>query len=401
MGNESGDLDSVVSSVTLSYLLGKFGNPIGSQFNTEIGRIVPLVQWKREEQEIMHRENAVALSVAEIGLEDVPHLDDIQLTPDDKVAKWENKVLGLVDHNVKLPRWDRVPTLVVVDHHFPTETTDEKAAMYAVDPKTASTCTVIASIYRQQIEAGLVDRKAVDLLLLGVMMDTHNMRLKRGDLDLEMYELLYRRSTASSEVGLKQLNDEFSELKVEPYKPGSVPSKKHQDIKYNKEIANNMEKIYQKLFQIQDDISDFSTLQLLARDAKSLTYEVQGKTIKIALPYVGVVPPGSNVETNDGVNKLKEYLAEYLEAQKSDIAIGQFHHYLLLTTKEKGEKAPDAMKVLDAIKDRLITKAPVDTEKARRMDIKVTRHPSLLLIEGDGNRRHLMKNIQEVIEAFR
>ncbi len=107
MGNESADLDSIISSITYAYLLNA-ENP--HQF------YIPLLNLFREEL-ALRKETQYLLQLVNIPIEDLLFLDD--QVPLDTLYNQDRLRFSLVDHNTLRPRQVHLSDVVerIVDHH--------------------------------------------------------------------------------------------------------------------------------------------------------------------------------------------------------------------------------------------------------------------------------------------
>ncbi|GAA5977572.1 hypothetical protein JCM10908_005025 [Rhodotorula pacifica] len=107
MGNEAGDLDSLVSALTLSYLYNHLEKP---------QKAVALLQTEQDALDL-RPENALALHYARMssGHRDLLTLDELPIKPNDL---WHRiKGIALVDHNVPRAIWAKAEIVAIIDHH--------------------------------------------------------------------------------------------------------------------------------------------------------------------------------------------------------------------------------------------------------------------------------------------
>ncbi|GAA5873481.1 hypothetical protein JCM3774_002428 [Rhodotorula dairenensis] len=135
MGNEAGDLDSLVSAITLSYLYNHLETP---------QKAVALLQTEQDALDL-RPENALALHYARMssGHRDLLTIDELPIKPNDL---WHRiKGIALVDHNVPRAIWDKAEVVAIVDHHD-----DRGVANHTASPRIvelAGSCTSLVTGY--------------------------------------------------------------------------------------------------------------------------------------------------------------------------------------------------------------------------------------------------------------
>lgn len=221
MGNESADLDSIVSSIAYAYLLNEDKNEGNRQ------SYFPLLNLRREE--IALRKDALYLfQLMGISLEDLLFLDDVVL--DGLFA--QNKLrLNLVDHNLLRPSQEYLSSAVerVIDHHvdehkdYPLLAKEDKLIAVVGSATTLVAEKMLAS---QQIEM-TPDISA--FLLAPILLDTSNLQSKEKTTDRDRQVV------------------EFLLLKAFPLIPPSY---------------------YEKLTAAKMDTSSFTPAMLLSKDFK-------------------------------------------------------------------------------------------------------------------------------------
>lgn len=111
IGNESADLDSIISSIAYAYLLQ------AEQFSRQEHLYIPLINIHREE--IYLRKDILYLfQLFDISADDLLFLDDN--VPLNLLLAEDRLRINLVDHNVLRPRLEHLSPIVegIVDHHF-------------------------------------------------------------------------------------------------------------------------------------------------------------------------------------------------------------------------------------------------------------------------------------------
>lgn len=166
MGNESADLDSVISSIAYAYLL--------NQKEVEHGELfIPLINIYREE--IALRKDILYLfQLMDISVDNLLFLDD-----DIPLNTWldQDRVrLNLVDHNVLRPRQEHLFKIVerIIDHHvdenihYPLMRAEDKLMA-----EVGSNTTLVAELlFKDKI---LISPKFAAFLLAPILIDTSNL----------------------------------------------------------------------------------------------------------------------------------------------------------------------------------------------------------------------------------
>ncbi|BGP01807.1 hypothetical protein JCM10021v2_005513 [Rhodotorula toruloides] len=107
MGNEAGDLDSLVSAVALSFMYNHLDPP---------QKAVALLQTEQDALDL-RPENALALHYAKMssGHRDLLTADELPIKPVDMGHRI--KGIALVDHNVPRSDWSKARISAIIDHH--------------------------------------------------------------------------------------------------------------------------------------------------------------------------------------------------------------------------------------------------------------------------------------------
>ena len=111
IGNESADLDSIISSISYAYLLCQ------EDTSSQAGLYIPLMNIHREE--IALRKDILYLfQLFGISVDDLLFLDDN--VPLNRLFEQKRLRLNLVDHNVLRPRQEHLSDAIerIVDHHI-------------------------------------------------------------------------------------------------------------------------------------------------------------------------------------------------------------------------------------------------------------------------------------------
>lgn len=252
MGNESADMDSVVSSIAYAYLLN----------SQEEGMYLPLLNLYREEL-ALRKDIQFLMEFLHICPENIICLNDVSL---DSLYAQNRLRLNLVDHNLLRPRQEHLSNVVerIVDHHadenksYPLLITENK--LIAV---TGSATTLIAEkIFSNSLMA--LTPELASFLLAPILLDTANLQSveKTTERDIQAAKIL---SSAAS------LSEDF----------------------------------YEKLLEAKNDISGLTPAMLLSKDFKEY---LDGKL----LYGIASLPPTICWGEKD-LNSLQSILNKYAE----------------------------------------------------------------------------------------
>lgn len=222
MGNESADLDSIVSSISYAYLLCQEGysNP------TEL--YIPLINVYREEM-TLRKDLLYLFQLFDISVDDLLFLDD--RVPLNKLFEQKRLRLNLVDHNVLRPRQEHLSEAIerIVDHHvdenkhYPLITNQNKLIAVVGSNATLITEKIFAS------QQAVMSTELAAILLAPILIDTS---------DLKSVEKTTDRDIAA----VKELKE---------YLGSALPCN-----------------FYQKLLDAKNDISGLTPTMLLSKDFK-------------------------------------------------------------------------------------------------------------------------------------
>lgn len=185
MGNESADLDSIISSITYAYLL-KQESP-----SQQTGLYIPLMNIFREEI-VLRKDVLYVFDILNIAIDDLVFLDDN--VPLNELLKQKRLSLNLVDHNVLKPSQAHLSDAVerIVDHHadeniqYPLISGENKLIAVA-----GSAATLIAEkiLSNQQVR---MHPEFAALLLAPILIDTSNLKSaeKTTEKDIKVAEQL-------------------------------------------------------------------------------------------------------------------------------------------------------------------------------------------------------------------
>lgn len=184
LGNESADMDSVVSSIVYAFLLHQENLSNPEQL------YIPLLNIRREEialrRDILHLFNLL-----QISLEDLLFLDDD--IPLDFLFSKDKLRLNLVDHNVLRHKQEHLSSSIerIVDHHFDENKHYslllEENKLIAV---VASTATLISEKFLSSQHISITPDISL-LLLAPILLDTANLQSEKTTVrDIEAIETL-------------------------------------------------------------------------------------------------------------------------------------------------------------------------------------------------------------------
>lgn len=184
MGNESADLDSIVSSIAYAYLLTQ-ENPSKDEL------YIPLLNLYHEELDL-RKDTLYLFQRLNISSDDLLFLDD--KVPLDQLFSQDRLRLDLVDHNVLRPRQEHLSGAVerIVDHHvdenktYPLMTEDNKVIAIV-----GSASTLVAEKMLADSQISITPELAT-LLLGPVLIDTSNLQSseKTTERDIHVVETL-------------------------------------------------------------------------------------------------------------------------------------------------------------------------------------------------------------------
>jgi exopolyphosphatase len=166
LGNESGDLDSIVSSIAFAYLLN-------CENSNQL--YVPLMNFRKEEMAL--RKDALYLfDLLNISIDDLLFLDD--QVPLDQLFSHHSLRIDLVDHNLLRPSQEHLSNTVerIVDHHA------DENKYYPLISKKDKLIGVVGSATTLISEKMLTNKhvtltpKIATLLLAPILIDTMNLQ---------------------------------------------------------------------------------------------------------------------------------------------------------------------------------------------------------------------------------
>jgi exopolyphosphatase len=228
MGNESADLDSMVSSVLFAFHLSR---------RSQVP-VIPLFNIPREDFELRLDAKYLFERVG-IDVGNIAHLEDLD---DDR---W-NRVEGvrLVDHNVLADRQESIRDKVVevIDHHENMHLFSDGVVPQVIELVGSCTSLVLERLEREQCEI-IEDSGIAELALAVILLDTSN--LNRGKKKFDELDVNWaNRLTQIANLG------EFS----------------------GNSLQEKRDSFYEILLRMRTDVSLLSSAQLLRKDLKFCSY---------------------------------------------------------------------------------------------------------------------------------
>lgn len=168
MGNESADLDSIVSAIAYAHLLNFENHSLSHQL------YLPLLNLHRKEF-FLRKDILYLFQLLNISLEDLLFLDDVPLNP---LLSADKLRMTLVDHNILNPRQEFLSAAIerIIDHHkdkgtrYPLMLSENKL-IAAV----GSTSTLIAEKFFSN-KSFLISSQLALFLLAPILVDTSNLQ---------------------------------------------------------------------------------------------------------------------------------------------------------------------------------------------------------------------------------
>jgi exopolyphosphatase len=207
IGNQSADLDSIVSSISLAYYKNLKLNDIN--YLPVLNTTLAILETKDECKYL--------LDYHQINIKDLIFLNEITFNNE---LKYSNSKMFLVDHN-KLD--DNEANLKfekyicgVIDHHKDENLFLDDAKTRLIDNTIASNAFLIAEIIKNEINFDFNEPSLASLLLFAVLADTNNMSPERPritDRDEILFDYLLD-NAKSSRVEATAVYDKINELKV-------------------------------------------------------------------------------------------------------------------------------------------------------------------------------------------
>ncbi|MFQ5728920.1 MAG: DHH family phosphoesterase [Waddliaceae bacterium] len=185
MGNESADVDSIVSSIMRAYFLQQTGGDPQNLY-------LPLINIPKQDLDL-RREILYIFDLLTIDPNTLLFLDDVPLL--NKLFDEGDLRLNLVDHNALPPQQSDWASVVesIVDHHvdenidYPLMEDEDK-----IIGTTGSAATLVAETIQQSSKPSILTSELAIGLLAPILLDTMNLqnKTKTTDKDVAMVEVL-------------------------------------------------------------------------------------------------------------------------------------------------------------------------------------------------------------------
>ncbi|CAO1630511.1 unnamed protein product [Sympodiomycopsis kandeliae] len=350
MGNGAGDLDSLTSALSLSYLLQYYLHsslPLTKPFDKDT-RYIPLIQTNRSDAHL-RPENIASLQAADIPQEDILYLSDLtdsnglnlDLKTSEKFSVERNTFLGLVDHaQLELP-WQSQSSSnnghvsLIVDHHADVnEHQDAQLRVFRLPDSnpTGSAQSIIIELFQDQIQGDhRLPKEVADLAISTVLVDTDNLRpMPKGrasQTDISAVELLlplssFANSESQASFRTKLLQAAPKEVQEEHSQQSSP------QLSISSSTLDKTTGIWQILSSSKSAISHLSTLDLLKRDYKSTSVadlKAGFSSVNLGLPN-WLHRDGNTMVENESIsgkawNEWWSVLISWMESQKLDVSV--------------------------------------------------------------------------------
>ncbi len=112
-----------------------------------------------------------------------------------------------------IPEVDGVSAIAVIDHHRLVSELPFTPFLHYIEATKSSASEIIAEIFQQSEYAETLTKEEANLLLAGIMLDTHNFTRAAGSQTFDVTSYLYSRS-AHTDVAREFFNESIDELKV-------------------------------------------------------------------------------------------------------------------------------------------------------------------------------------------
>ncbi|PIA17285.1 DHH phosphoesterase [Coemansia reversa NRRL 1564] len=319
LGNESADLDSMVSSISLAYALSS------EQEKSNITAAIPVINTNRSDMALRPECGLLLRTTlaAEGGrLEDLTFIDDFDLSA--VVRRYaESQAHGqldvwLADHNAPASRQTPLEPFVrgIVDHH-----TDEGRCPDAwwrqIEPVGSCTTLVAAKLRALAIAASssdLISAPLAKMLLAPILLDTSNMNpaaSRATDKDIEYASWLVPQvqwawpSTSTTTVNWQNENSDSDQL----------------SLSLN---VHSTDELYRTLDKLKGDVSHLSSYDLLRKDYKQWDVKDAGGNNWT----VGISSISYRLRKwlkRDGRDNIEDAVAKWVEYQNLDLALVMTH----------------------------------------------------------------------------
>ncbi|KAJ1666067.1 Exopolyphosphatase [Coemansia sp. RSA 1646] len=316
LGNESADLDSMVSSLTLAYAL--------SAQKSSSNNVVPIMNANRSDM-TLRQDCQVLLQTTLVveggkGIEDLTFIDDIDLrtvinkyTVADSEDSKSSLDVWLVDHNAPSSRQSFLDPYVrgIVDHHL-----DEGKCQGAAwrEIETIGSCTTLVAAKIRALDSP-PDPALARLLLAPILLDTAN------------FNPASQRATAKDKECYNWL---VPLVKWAPHSTESVSAESNNgsDMEISGEgqllQVSSAQELYKTLDKLKGSVKHLSSADLLRKDYKQ--WQVTDGVGKVWT--VGISSITYRIQKwlkRDGVAEIESALQKWIASQGLDVALVMTH----------------------------------------------------------------------------
>lgn len=212
IGNQSADLDSIVSAISLAFYLNNASPKPSSNFIPIINSTKSIIQTKKQctylfKQLAVDIDDLVYISdLKRENLEDVILVDHNQLDGQEKSLDFEELISGVVDHHLDKQNFLNVKPRII-------------------DTRVGSNASLIVDMFsRSEIK---LDESFANMILFPILTDTNNLTQRTHQIDIDAVAYLKK----FTNVDLKQLYSKLDELKFSVDGSESVEELLRQDYK--------------------------------------------------------------------------------------------------------------------------------------------------------------------------
>ncbi|WWD04209.1 hypothetical protein V865_002276 [Kwoniella europaea PYCC6329] len=329
MGNEAGDLDSIASSISYSYLSSSL----------DAKRSIPLILTPSNLM-TLRPENLLALKLSSVPLDSLLHPEQLSIPTDELSSKGVK--FGLVDHNKLLPLFipsssntnttTQLPGSItnghaaegedsvesIIDHHDD-EHSHPDAAVREITVPTGSCASLVTKHFQDRWRASIsgpagqkgspVPSELATLLLEAILIDTSGLKPNRKatPIDYASAQFLYPLSTLYSD------NDPTPST-------SNVQNGDTEVVEFSQDGSNipqDLTSLTDKLQSTKSDVSSLSTPQLLLRDYKEYLLPTSSNSYPTLKVGLSTVPLGLKVWLDKEPGGFESFLTE-VESYMSD-----------------------------------------------------------------------------------
>ncbi|WVQ66430.1 uncharacterized protein L199_004611 [Kwoniella botswanensis] len=330
MGNEAGDLDSIASSISYSYLSSSL----------DAKRSIPLILTPSNLM-TLRPENLLALKLSSVPLDSLLHPEQLSIPTNELSSKGVK--FGLVDHNKLLPLFipsssntdtatqspgpitngnvgeDSVES--IIDHHDD-EHSHPNAEVREITVPTGSCASLVTKHFQDRWKASIsgpagikgspIPSELATLLLEAILIDTSGLKLNRKatPVDYTSSQFLYPLSTlySNNNPAPSQSNGQNGNI-VEFSQDGS-------------NMPQDLTSLTENLQTTKSDVSSLTTPQLLLRDYKEYLLPTSSSSYPTLKVGLSTVPLGLKVWLDKEPNGFESFLEEvelYMSEKDLDI----------------------------------------------------------------------------------